>query len=288
MNKLNLIFHIFIFFFAFHSCSDSDDGNEIQIFLEAETHLNISYGSHPHQVYDLYLPAGRSSSHTKLVLLIHGGGWTGGDKNDMNGTVAILQSLHPEYAIANVNYILADADQYAFPYQFQDLRTIIEKISSESQELNIKPEFGMIGVSAGGHLAMMYDYKYDIENKVKFVTSIVGPTDFNDSFYDENFEIPIIIQLLVDPEAYPEGTDFLTELSPITHVSNSSSPTAMFFGDQDPLVPASNGSNMQEKLNQFDVNNTLKIYNGGHGDNWTYEDVMEMQSIISQYIQTYL
>jgi len=271
-----------------YACSDSDDENQNEIPLEAETRNNVSYGSNPQQVYDLYLPANRNSNDTKIIMLIHGGAWTAGDKSDMDGTVAILQSLYPDYAIVNVNYVLADENHYAFPNQFHDIQTIVQKLTSESEELHIKPEFGMIGLSAGAHLALMYDSHFDTNDQVKFGADIVGPSDFNDPFYDESFDIPNLVQVLVDPNAYPQGTDFLTELSPVTHVNSHSSPTCMFYGNADPLVPETNGTTLQEKLNQSGVDNTLRIYNGGHGDNWSYEDMNEMIGIIGDYIEEYL
>jgi len=288
MKKILFILYFFLLIFAANSCSENDEGGSQDTPLEAETLLNVSYGSDPQQVYDLYLPANRTTNDTKVIFLIHGGGWTEGDKNDMNGTVSLLQSLYPNYAIANVNYVLADADHYAFPNQFLDIQTIVNKITSEREELHIKPEFGMIGVSAGAHIAMMYDYQYDGQDQVKFVADIVGPSDFNDPFYDENFDIPTLIQILADPNAYPTGTDFLSELSPVSHVSSTSSPTCMFYGTEDPLVPESNGTTLESKLNQFGVENTLRIYQGGHGDNWSFEDVTEMQQIIGNYILNYL
>lgn len=288
MKKIPFILYFFLLIFVANSCSENDEGGSQDTPLEAETRLNVSYGSDPQQVYDLYLPANRTTTDTKVIFLIHGGGWTEGDKNDMNGTVTLLQSLYPEHAIANVNYVLADADHYAFPNQFLDIQTIVNKITSEREELHIKPEFGMIGVSAGAHIAMMYDYQYDVQNQVKFVADIVGPSDFNDPFYDENFDIPTLIQILADPNAYPNGADFLTELSPVSFVSSASSPTCMFYGTEDPLVPESNGTSLASKLNQFGVENTLRIYQGGHGDNWSFEDVTEMQQIIGDYILNYL
>ncbi len=275
--------------FLTYSCSDSDEGSgHGNLPLIEETLLNVSYGPHPEQVYDLYLPQSRNYVDAKVIMIIHGGAWIAGDKSDMQGTVQLLKSLYPTYAIANVNYILANENQYAFPNQFLDIQKIVQKLTSEKDELSIIPEFGMIGTSAGGHLAMMYDYKFDTSNQVKFVANIVGPTDFTDPFYEENFDIPMMVQTLVDPAAYPSGTNYLIELSPSFHVTASSSPTCMFFGTDDPLVPENNGTTLKQNLDQFGVNNTLRIYNGGHGDNWSTQDFNETVSIIGQYIEDYL
>ena len=103
------------------SCdSDNDDTSEIQnlLPLEAETFLEVSYGTHSEQVYDLYLPANRSNTKTKVIILVHGGGWSGGDKEDMDGFVTLVQENHPDHAVVNVNYVLATATTKAFPNQF--------------------------------------------------------------------------------------------------------------------------------------------------------------------------
>src|SRR5690606_6310776 len=117
------------------SCSKEDDTTqEEEQYLEEKIMLNVSYGSHPQQVYDLYLPAGRSSQTTKVMMIIHGGGWTEGDKNDMNTVVNAIRESHPQYAVVNVNYILATLEQLAFPNQFLDIKTIIQKLTSEKEE----------------------------------------------------------------------------------------------------------------------------------------------------------
>lgn len=270
------------------SCSSDDSPPIDNTPLEADTRMNVSYGNHPQQVYDLYLPAGRTAADTKVIMLIHGGGWTSGDKSDMSASVAFLQLLHPDHAIVNVNYLLADAEHPAFPNQFLDIKSIVSKLSSESNDLQIKPEFGMVGTSAGAHLAMMYDYKYDMNDQVKFVANIVGPSDFTDPFFVENFPIQPIIDQLVDVDAYPAGTNFLEELSPVFHVNGSASPTCMFYGDEDPLVPEANGTTLKSKLDANGVENVLRIYNGGHGNDWSNADLTEAQGIISGYVSEHL
>lgn len=271
------------------SCSSDDNSSTDETdYLDAEIRLDVSYGIHGQHTYDLYLPAGRSSEFTKVIMLIHGGGWTSGDKSDMNAAVSVIQSLHPDYAIVNVNYMLATIDIPAFPNQFLDIKTIVQKLTTEKEALQINPEFGLIGVSAGAHIAMMYDYVYDTNNQVKFVANIVGPTDFTDPFYTEDPNFEILLALLVDENAYPPGTDYSQAVSPLYQVTASSSPTCLFFGTEDPLIPISNGINLHQKLMDYSVDTTLKIYQGGHGDDWSQTDVLDMYGIISGYIVEYL
>ncbi len=157
--------------------------------LEAISMMDVAYGDHPQQKYDIYLPADRTSSKTKVLLLVHGGGWIEGDKSSMTPFIELIKERHPQHAIVNMNYILATITPGvtpAFPNQFLDIDEVIEKLVAEKETLQILPQFGMIGTSAGAHLSLMYDFVYDTEDRVKFVVDIVGPTDFTDPFYSED------------------------------------------------------------------------------------------------------
>ncbi|NND89055.1 MAG: alpha/beta hydrolase, partial [Flavobacteriaceae bacterium] len=256
--------------------------------LEAEVISDISYGKHPQQVFDLYLPAGRSMAYTKILVLIHGGGWINGDKEDMSNFVAFLQEYHPDHAIVNLNYRLAvPGIVTAFPSQFYDVGSAIKHIIQKSEEYQLSPEFGLIGASAGAHLAMQYDYVYDTDNVVKFVGDIVGPTDFTDPHFTTNPNFQYFTQIFIDEEAYPLGTNLITEVSPALRVSEKSSPTIMFYGKQDNLVPISNASTLDEKLNNYGIAHSFTKYNEGHGG-WNISSIIDMQSKLSAFIDLHL
>ncbi len=268
------------------SCSKDKSPDE-DTFYAAENRMNVSYGNKAGQKYDLYLPAGRSSQKTKVIVLVHGGGWVEGDKSDMDFLIPFIQQTHPHHAIVNVNYVLADLNTPAFPNQFLDLQTVLNKLTSEREQLHILPQFALIGTSAGAHISLMYDYVYDTTDQVKMVADIVGPTDFTDPFYTQDPNFPILMAFLVDESAYPPGTDYARELSPALQVSAASSPTQMFYGDADPLVPLSNAQKLTDALNDHQIDHSLTVYSGGHGD-WAPDDIENAQAQISTYINSYL
>jgi len=286
---------LFIFFITFGlavstvSCNKDNDFSEVDttLPLEAVTFYNISYGIHSEQVYDIYLPANRSATKTKVIVLVHGGGWTEGDKADMDGFITLLQENHPSHAIVNINYVLANANVKAFPNQFLDLGKVIDKITSEKEQLQVLPEFGLIGTSAGAHISLMYDSVYDTEDKVKFVCDIVGPTNFTDPFYTNNPAWQILLTALVDETAYPSGTNLAEATSPVFQVSSNTSPSILFYGDQDPLVPLSNGELLETNLINADVTNSFTVYSGGHG-NWDAASLLNLQTQLSAFIQAHL
>lgn len=267
------------------SCSD-DDSTEVAP-VEASAQLDVSYGSNDMQKYDMYLPANRSAQSTKVLVLIHGGGWTEGDKEDMNGVVELMQEKHPNHAIVNTNYVLADATTPAFPNQFLDVDSVIDQLTQKSDELQILPEFGLIGISAGAHLSLMYDAVYDTDDQVKFVADIVGPTDFTDPFYTSNPTFPISLAALVDENAYPAGSNYAEVISPVYQINTASSPAVLFYGNEDPLVPLTNGSSLDQAMTSSQISHGFTIYQGGHG-NWSAPDLINVYDQIGDYINAYL
>ncbi|MFK5982927.1 MAG: alpha/beta hydrolase [Flavobacteriaceae bacterium] len=276
------------------SCSSDDVTIEDDIIIDeplnAETILNVSYGENSQQVYDIYLPAGRDSEKTKVVVLVHGGGWTAGDKADMESFVSSIQLLHPNHAIVNINYVLASTTAPfipAFPNQFLDIGLVIDQIINQKEDLQVLPEFGLIGTSAGAHISLMYDYVYDSQDVVKMVADIVGPTNFTDPFYSENPLFNLALEVLIDESLYPANINLAEATSPAFQVSTSSSPSILFYGNEDPLVPLSNGELLEDNLSNASVTHSYTVYDGGHGD-WDEASLLDLQLQLSDFIDTYL
>tara|TARA_R110002049_G_scaffold309289_1_gene520228 strand:+ start:14400 stop:14753 length:354 start_codon:yes stop_codon:yes gene_type:complete len=115
MNPTKLIFLPIIAFCILFSCSE--DTNDIDEVNSAEYYqeLNISYGTDTNQKFDLYLPANRTNK-TKTMILVHGGGWSGGNKAEMNAIKDLIRQDFPNLAIVNINYRLADANNKPYPH----------------------------------------------------------------------------------------------------------------------------------------------------------------------------
>ena len=217
--KLSFFIVIPFIFISGSSCYSEENNSETdnkKAKITALIEKDEPYGEYPGQVYDLYLPADRSSSETKILVFLHGGGWIGGDKADMEPYIPLLQNEHPDHAIANINYRLAQIpDRAAFPNQFLDIQKALEQIAERAEEYQVKPLFGIIGVSAGAHLALQYDALYDLDDHVKMVCSIVGPTDLSDLLYKNHKDFELAIGYLVDESSYPGTTKYARALSRI-------------------------------------------------------------------------
>ncbi len=257
------------------------NGSDIKEYHEE---LNISYGSDTNQKFDLYLPENRNLD-TKTIILVHGGGWTSGDKSDMNPIKNLLRQDFPNLAIANINYRLADANNQAYPMQIEDITTVVNYLKNNKAKYIISENIGFIGTSAGAHLSLLWSYAFDNENNTDMVCSIVGPTNFTDPAYlnNTNAELQGMLDLFgIDPT-----TSFLEEASPFHRVTASAPPTILFYGGKDPLIPTTQGTDLRDKLDNLGVVNQFTLYpDAGHG--WIGLELIDTWTKLKVFINTHL
>ncbi|HET9435011.1 MAG TPA: alpha/beta hydrolase [Chitinophagaceae bacterium] len=229
------------------------------------TVLDVSYGTSTQQKMDVYLPAGRSSTATKVIIMIHGGGWNTGDKSDFDEYVDSLKKREPAYAIFNVNYRLANTPDL-FPAQEQDIKAALEFIYNKRSEYLISDKFVLIGASAGAHLALLLGYKYSTPVKPKAIIDFFGPTDLVELY--NNPSNPLVQPLLAAVTgATPASNNTLySQSSPINFVSAQSPPTMILHGGTDIVVPSSQSDLLNNRLIIAGVTHQYISYPAeGHG-----------------------
>ncbi|WP_299101117.1 alpha/beta hydrolase [uncultured Winogradskyella sp.] len=287
MKHLKFVFLILISISTSIACdSNGSDDEEPEVLnpLEAHTALNVSYGSDSDQVFDLYLPANRSSS-TKTIILVHGGGWSSGDKEDMDDFKDFILDQMPSYAVVNMNYRLADQTNEAYPMQINDITSVVEFIGENEDYYTISDDIGFVGASAGAHLSLLWSYGFDSANQTEMVCSVVGPTNFTDPAYLDNTNP--ILQALLNNLGIDTSTAYLEEISPYHRVTISAPPTILFYGGEDPLVPTTQGTDMQSKLAELNVTHEFTLYpNEGHG--WVGLNLLDTSVKLKAFIETHL
>ncbi|WP_298420644.1 alpha/beta hydrolase [uncultured Kordia sp.] len=257
-----------LFILLTYACSEDNDTvlsptPTDETTVEAKTMLNVSYGADSDQVYDIYLPQNRTLA-TKVMILVHGGGWTSGDKSEMSTFIELMQTDLPEYAIVNINYRLANDTTSPFPMQLEDISAIINDLKTKNEEYIISEDYGFLGTSAGAHLSMLWSYDYDTEADVNMVASIVGPTNLADQAYLDSADPAI--QAYIDLLGMDLVVPLLEGFSPFHKVTASAPPTILFYGGQDPLIPNSQGMDLSDKLTTLGVTHSFTFYpNEGHG-----------------------
>lgn len=266
------------------SCKKADD----TFSVPASTMLNVSYGSDSAQRIDVYLPPNRTIVNTKVMIMIHGGGWTSGDKADFTGFVDTLKKRFPTYAIFNINYRLSANPNNLFPTQEMDIKAAIEYIYSKTNEYRISNKYVLLGASAGAHLAMLQGYKYNIPVKAKAVVSFFGPSDLTDMYNDLVNGNPVYLAVLANAVGTTPSLDPLLyyNSSPINFINSSSAiPTILIHGGQDPLVSPTQSLAVQTKLFTMGIANQFVFYPlGGHG-NWDAETYTDSFNKIQAFLQ---
>jgi acetyl esterase/lipase len=279
-NTLGASFAVFLALIL-HACSP-EEASMPNSPLEAETRTAVSYGSHVNQTYDIYLPEKRNRN-TPVIILIHGGGWTSGDKADMEELKNFLQDQLPHLATVNMNYRLADEANPPYPMQIDDISAVVNDLKVSQNTYQIGGELGLIGVSAGGHLSLLWSYRADLENQVKMVCSIVGPTNLADEAY-LNSGNPLLEDLI---SQFGEDLSFLKAVSPLHQADATAPPTILFYGGQDPFIPNSQGMDLNDKLNTLNVTHEFIFYPGeGHG--WMGSNLLDTSIKLKSFIENHL
>ncbi|MCX7876513.1 MAG: alpha/beta hydrolase fold domain-containing protein [Melioribacteraceae bacterium] len=213
------------------------------------TYSNIDYGGsgNQRQMLDIYIPT-NSKGPFPVVVWIHGGGWLGGSKSNVNG----LFLLNHGIALISINYRLST--EAIFPAQIYDCKGAIRWIKANSTKYNFNPnKIGVFGSSAGGHLAALLGSAGDVKNlegnvggnlsyssRVQAVCDWFGPTNFltivnYPSVIDHGS--PFSPEGLLIGGAIRDNIEKAKEVSPITYVSKDDPPILIMHGTVDMTVP---------------------------------------------------
>lgn len=283
-NPLLLSSLIILNLFLLSSCTKDEMVDNSLDANKADTLYQIKYGIDNQQRFDLYLPAGRSKEKTGVFVLIHGGGWTGGDKDDLKDFFNGIIQLYPNNAVVNLNYRLATNGSPGNPKQIEDIKEAIKHLQDDKYQL--KSSYFLFGTSAGGHLAMLYGYGFDPLHQVKAIGNMVGPCDFTDVGYTSNIFYLGVLAGYTGTIDYSNNKSLFYDVSPVKYVNSESPPTIGFFGETDPLIPISQKSILENTLNTAHVPNKMYVYPGGHGD-WNTASTNDMIINLVAFINTH-
>lgn len=227
------------------------------------------------------------------LLLIHGGGWAGGSKNDM---VSAGQWLAGQgYVCFAVQYRLAATNKNKYPAQVDDCQRAVRWVRAHAREYGVDPtRLGAIGFSAGGHLSALLGVRDTRDNsdatlaghssRVQCVIDFFGPTDLTPMAVvspEQAAEARPILENFFGarPEDAPEKYH---EASPLYYVDKKSAPFLIFHGGKDTLVPASQSEKLEVALKKQGVESTLIVFpNEGHG----FKDDKAMTKVFAESLK---
>ncbi len=215
---------------------------------------------------DFYAPELRNPKGDPFVLVIHGGGWTGGKREDM---VAICEQLAKVgIASATVSYRLAPQSKY--PAQLDDVATAVRFFRSNKAKYGIRTDkIAAAGASAGGHLSLLLGFKDtkgqklteypDESSKVQYVFNLFGPTDLR---FDFDKAVAGFVSLQVTGQQYDPNGETTKSFSPINYIDSTSAEVFTIHGEADPLVPVMQAKRLDEALKLAHVKHTMRLIPG--------------------------
>lgn len=211
---------------------------------------------------DLYLPANSArAARRPAVVIIHGGGWTSGDKGRSREiNIGTTLALHG-YVALSINYILSNQGQVTWPRNLHDCKSAVRWLRQNADRLQIDPEhLGVIGGSAGGHLAMMVavtgpkdglDPKgpdAEVSCRVQCAVDLYGPIDLLKSR-----DIPMLgMTRLEAPQLYHAA-------SPTSYLDRNDPPILIIHGTADKTVSLSQSETFAEALRAAGIENELVV-----------------------------
>ncbi len=282
--------------------------------LKGELEYGLEYK--PGLELDIYAPTRKVFDKTPLLIHYHGGAWITGSKisvnNDrFNGAFNTLRDQG--YAILSPDYTLAEYGKSPFPACLEDAYDVLQWVKVHGSEYNFDfDNIGIMGESAGGHLALMSAYHEQYQDTttdrihLNYVVDVYGPTSLYQLYVDQiplldsvekyTISLPECIRENFDINQYLFGFDpaedeqksraFADPFSPAMKVRADLPPTLMIHGVADQVVPVSQSHILETQLDTFQVPHEFHALEGV--DHAFIDATEEQHAQIQNWISTFV
>lgn len=210
---------------------------------------------------DVFTPPSQTAP-SPAVLLIHGGGWRGGDRTQLRG-YGILLGRAGFVCVATEYRLVGEAP---WPAQIHDVKAAVRWIRANAPSLGADPtRIAVEGNSAGAHLALFAAGTPNVaafegeggndgvDSSVAAAVAVYPPTRFHFGVRQHG-SVPI--EALSDTPS----AALAEEASPVNLVGPGFPPTMLVHGTGDDVVPVSASFLMYEALRRHDVPTELHVF----------------------------
>jgi acetyl esterase/lipase len=209
-------------------------------------------GNERTETADLYLPAKRDKGvKSPAVLIIHGGGWTGGDKGAKRETnIGTTLTEHGMVGFS-INYKLGEKGNAmeAWPQNLHDCKAAVRWLRKNAAKYDIDPDrIGVIGGSAGGHLS-----------------SLIGVTQATDGLEPRTAGEAISAQVKCVVDLYGPihiSGDQDEKSSVLKFLDKNDPPFLILHGTKDLTVPPATSEKLHEALKTAGISSELIMIPG--------------------------
>lgn len=266
-----------------------------------KVYTDVSYDIGEKNKFDLFLPADSAKETYGLVVYLHAGGFTQGDKSE---DAPLLQYYCSKgYVATGINYTLRTQSNTASVYDMsmeikRAIPIVIEKAAQHGYKID---RMAVAGGSAGHGLAMIYAYRDAAEAPVplKCVFGAVGPACFEpkvwyglgaDAAAAGAFLSTLCGQTItVDMMKSEEYKEIIKPISAYAWITPHSVPSLCAYGTYDKLVPFGQAEVLRKALEDNHVPHDFIVCpRSGHGLQNDHKEANRYADLIDEYLDKYL
>ncbi len=260
------------------------------------------------ETLDLYLPADRAAgTRSPGIVIIHGGGWSGGSNEGGREFEEGTTLAKAGYVCASVAYRVAKHDRW--PTNVYDCKNAVRFLRKNAATYGVDPNhMGVIGGSAGGHLALMVGYTSDVaaleppapypgvSDRVQAVVDMYGISDVR----TRKTIAPDGTPLEIAPQSKsvfgdkPDVTDADFALaSPTAHITPTTPPTLIMHGTIDTTVDRDQSITLDKLLTAQKIEHQFVVVPGvGHTfdlEHWNGKRLpFDLRPIVLRFFDSHL
>ncbi len=225
------------------------------------TLFNAKYGASPSHQFDFWKAS--SSRPTPLLVYIHGGGFTSGDKTDISNSL-VVEFISRGISVMSINYRFAP--EIIVPNHYYDCARAIQYARFHAKELNIDPaKIGAGGSSAGGCASYWLGFHDDLADPLnadsvlrmssrlscvaiwsgqscvdpRILTQWIGPAVLEFSYYTQGTIFGLTAAQIAIPDAHADSLFKIA--SPITFLTKDDAPVWAYYSTVDTATTGSQG-----------------------------------------------
>ncbi len=220
---------------------------------------------------DVYRPEGDFNGAT--ILFVMSGGWHSSWAPPEQVRPLFQPYLDHGFCVLAVRH--GSSPRYGIPDAVSDLREAVRYVHQHQRELALDAKrLGVMGMSAGGHLALMLGTTAEdspstpdgasqqASTRVAAVVALVPPTDLSVMVWSASESLPVYRNFA----ALDLPLEDAKRNSPLLHVTADDAPSLVFVGGKDELVPAKHGQWIEAAFEREQVPHQLiEFPDAGHG-----------------------
>lgn len=250
------------------SSSETNFEAKLSQKYEVEVKKDVSYlPSCREEKCDLYLPKNLPENmNVPAVILIHGGGWKGGQKDGKREIHLGTTLAQNGYVAMSIDYLLTKNNP-SWPQNLYDCKSAVRYLRKNASSLQIdKENIGVMGGSAGGHLSAMLavtgddprltppDADISISSKVQAAVDLYGITDV--PAWPRSYTAEVLGATL------KENRKLWEFASPINHITQDDPPFLILHGLNDNSVSYQQSVDFFKALSAKSVQSRLILVSG--------------------------